>query len=83
MAPPVPPSLPVSETGAELEGRLRTLEQRVREQLAALDEEEGAVRVEGAEVLHLIACVRELLRDREALLEEVEALECAAEPRRT
>jgi hypothetical protein len=35
--------------------------------------------VGGRDVLLLIGCVRELLRDREALLEEIEALELTAD----
>jgi hypothetical protein len=38
----------------------------------------GAAPVTGPEVLLLLACIRELLRDREALLEEIEALEGGA-----
>ena len=62
---------------------LRRIEQRVREQLggpgAAAD---APVRLSGGDVLMLLACVRELLRDREALLEDLEALEYASGPRR-
>ncbi len=71
----------VPEPGAELDARLTRIEQRVREQLGAFGEAEPAdavVRVSARDVLVLIACIRELLRDREALLEDIEALECSA-----
>ena len=75
----------VPEPGLELDARLRRIEQRVREQLAGLGPsapEEALVRMSSGDVLMLVACVRELLRDREAMLEEIEALECAAAPPR-
>ena len=71
----------VPEPGLELDARLRRIEERVREQLAGLGPEapeEALVRMSSGDVLMLVACVRELLRDREAMLEEIEALECAA-----
>ncbi|MGZ6123828.1 MAG: hypothetical protein ACXWLR_02655 [Myxococcales bacterium] len=73
-----PEELP--EPGPELEARLAGIEQRVRESLASASSPGVLVRMRDA--LFLIACVRELLRDRDALLEEIDALECgAARPR--
>ena len=85
MAPPQPPAVDphdLPEPGAELDRRLRRIEQRVLEQLAGQGPEapsDALVRVSSRDVLVLIACIRELLRDREALLEEIEALECASD----
>ena len=56
------------EPGPELDALLRRIEERVR----------GRELVSGEEVLALVACMRELLRDREALLEDIEALELGA-----
>ena len=56
------------EPGPALEEMLRRVEERV-----------GAGEPVAAEaVLALVACIRELIRDREALLEDVEALELSA-----
>jgi hypothetical protein len=71
-----PGALP--EPGPELDARIALIEQRVREQIASAGQPAGAVAIDGSDVLLLIACVRELLRDREALLEEIDALECGA-----
>jgi hypothetical protein len=72
------------EPGPDLERSLTLLEQRVRAQLAEGPRAEGRDAsspppVGGRDVLLLIGCVRELLRDREALLEEIEALELTAD----
>jgi hypothetical protein len=68
------------EPGPDLEKSLTLLEQRVRAQLAEGPPGEGSLPpVGGRDVLLLIGCVRELLRDREALLEEIEALELTAD----
>jgi hypothetical protein len=68
------------EPGPDLEKSLTLLEQRVRAQLAEGPPAEGSLPpVSGRDVLLLIGCVRELLRDREALLEEIEALELTAD----
>jgi hypothetical protein len=75
------------EPGPDLERSLMLLEQRVRAQLAEGPPEgrdaSSLPPVDGRDVLLLIGCVRELLRDREALLEEIEALECAADRSRS
>jgi hypothetical protein len=52
---------------------LRRVEGRARAQLAAGDG--GA-----EEILALVSCIRELLRDRDALLEDLEALELTMSP---
>ena len=78
--PPLDPR-DVPEPGAELDERLSRIEERVRAQFegaAPGTPSDALVQVSSREVLLLIACIRELLRDREALLEEIEALECAA-----
>ena len=86
--PPALEAAELPEPGPDLEKRLSLLEQRVLAQLAlapsAADPDASALPpVNGREILLLIRCVRELLRDREALLEEIEALECGAPPPRS
>ncbi|MGZ6123997.1 MAG: hypothetical protein ACXWLR_03500 [Myxococcales bacterium] len=67
------------EPGPDLDRRLALLEQQVRERMAGTSPAGAETTlVSGREVLLLIACVRDLLRDRDALLEEIEALECGA-----
>jgi hypothetical protein len=71
----------VPEPGAELDAELARIEQRVRDQLAAVGSaasSDAVVRLSGRDAALLIGCIRELLRDRDALLEEIEALECAS-----
>jgi len=58
------------EPGPELRKKLDELEQRLASRPGSP--------VSAADVLLLVASIRQLLRDREALLEEIEALETAA-----
>jgi hypothetical protein len=76
--PTQPDSLAVPEPGPELDARIARIEQGVREQLASGEQAGGAVQMELNDALLLIDCVRELLRDRDALLEEIDALEVGA-----
>ena len=69
------PALP--EPGPELDASIARIEQGIREQVAS-GSQAGAVRMELSDALLLIGCVRELLRDRDALLEEIDALEGGA-----
>jgi hypothetical protein len=66
------------EPGPELDARLSAIERRLREGTANASSPGALLPVR--DVLFLIACVRELLRDRDALLEEIDALECGADP---
>ncbi|HTO96259.1 MAG TPA: hypothetical protein VMK66_04365 [Myxococcales bacterium] len=75
--PPAPDAGELPEPGPDLERRLTLLEQRVAQPA------EGPSPVGGRDVLLLIGYIRELLRDREALLEEIEVLELAADRSRT
>lgn len=73
-----PEALP--EPGPALDARIAAIEQRALAEVAAARQPGGAwtTPINSRDILLLIRCVRELLRDRAALLEEIEALECAA-----
>ena len=72
-----PAELP--EPGPELEETLAGIERRLRECAARASSPGPSVPLR--DVAFLLACVRELLRDRDALLEEIDALECASPAR--
>ncbi|HZR11086.1 MAG TPA: hypothetical protein VFA79_21025 [Myxococcales bacterium] len=76
--PTLPGSPVLPEPGPELDASIARIEQGIREQLASGVQPGGAVRMELNDALLLIGCVRELLRDRDALLEEIDALETGA-----
>ena len=76
--PTLPDSPALPEPGPELDASIARIEQGIREQLASGGQAGGAVRMELNDALLLIGCLRELLRDRDALLEEIDALESGA-----
>ena len=73
--PSTPKGAP-TEPGPALDALLRRIERNARIEIDGRE----MPSVTAGEILALVACIRELLRDREALLEEIEALELALSP---